>query len=116
MSTFILFATAYEIKPVTGKQRCNISCQTLGYSSQVNEQSQVVLLYYPHTNVHRKRRLSPNKQLLQIYGFSKAALTKQANIRFESRLRVGILMHEHIEHKRNTELYGVLLFCVTALQ
>ena len=37
MLVFILFGTAYEIKTVTGKLRYNISCQTLGYSSQVNE-------------------------------------------------------------------------------
>ena len=41
---FILFGTAYEIKTVTGKQLYNISCQTLGYSSHVNEQSQTRLL------------------------------------------------------------------------
>ena len=41
---FILFGTAYEIKPVTGKHRYIISCQRLGYSSQVNEQSQAILL------------------------------------------------------------------------
>ena len=42
---FILFGTAYEIKTVTGKRRYNISCQTLGYSSQVKKQSQAILSY-----------------------------------------------------------------------
>ena len=44
MLVFILFGTAFKIKTVTGKQRYNISCQTLGYSGQVNEQSQALLL------------------------------------------------------------------------
>ena len=44
MLVFILFGTAYEIKTATCKQRYNISCQILGYSSQVNEQSQAILL------------------------------------------------------------------------
>ena len=43
MLVFILFGTAYEIKIVTGKRWYNSSCQTLGYSSQVNEQSQAIL-------------------------------------------------------------------------
>ena len=51
-----------------------------------------------------------------MYEFSKAALTEQTNIRFESRLRADILMHKRIEHERDTELYGVLLFCITAVQ
>ena len=40
MLVFILFGAAYEIKTVTGKQRYNISCQTLRYLRQVNKQSQ----------------------------------------------------------------------------
>ena len=44
MLVLFLFGTAYEIKTVTGKRRYNISCETLGYSSQVNEQSQAILL------------------------------------------------------------------------
>ena len=45
MLVFILFGTAYEIKIVAGKRRHNISCQdfALGYSSQVNKQSQAIL-------------------------------------------------------------------------
>lgn len=43
MLVFILFRTAYEIKIVIGKRRYNSSCQTLQYSSQVNEQSQAKL-------------------------------------------------------------------------
>ena len=38
------------------------------------------------------------------------------NIRFESRLRAGILVHERTEHKRMTELYGALLVCITVVQ
>ena len=75
----------------------------------------MILLYHPHSNVHRKRRLFLNKELLQTYGFSKTALTEQINIRFESKLRVDILMHERIEHEGKTELYGVLLFCITTV-
>ena len=48
-----------------------------------------------------------------MYEFLKAAFTKQTNIRFKSRLRADILMHERIEHEINTELYGVL---ISALQ
>ena len=51
-----------------------------------------------------------------MYEFLKAAFTKQTNIRFKSRLRANILMHERIEHEINTELYGVLIFCITAVQ
>ena len=43
MLVFVLFDTSYEIKTVTGKRRYNSLCQTLGYSSQANEQSQVIL-------------------------------------------------------------------------
>ena len=43
MPVFILFGTAYEIKTVTGKRRYNTSCQTLGYSSQMNKQPQAIL-------------------------------------------------------------------------
>ena len=51
-----------------------------------------------------------------MYGFSKAALTEQTNIRFDRRLRTDVLMHERIEHERKTELYGVLLLCIIAVQ
>ena len=54
--------------------------------------------------VRLERRHSPNRQLPQMYKFSKAALTEQTDIRFESRLHVDILMHERIEHERKTEL------------
>ena len=83
MLVYILFSTDYQIKTVTGKRRYNISCQTLEYSSQVNKQSQAVLS--SPVKPHLERRLSSNKHLLQMYGFSKTALTEQTNIRFKSR-------------------------------
>ena len=38
------------------------------------------------------------------------------NTRFKNRLHADILMHERIGHERKEELYGVLLFCITAVQ
>ena len=93
-----LFGTAYEIKTVTGKQQYNISCQTVGYSSQVIEQSHEILLLLssPFKRSPQTARLYPNKQLLRMYEF--AALVERTSIRFESRLCVDILMHERTEH------------------
>ena len=44
MLVFILFNKAPEIETVIGKLRYNISCPTLGYSSQVNEQLQAIVV------------------------------------------------------------------------
>ena len=38
------------------------------------------------------------------------------NIRFKSRLRTGILIHERRDHEKKTDLYGVLLLYITAVQ
>ena len=68
---FILFGTAYEIKTVTGKQRYNISRQTLGYSSQVNEQSQAILLLLsplkrsPQTETLPEQTIAANVRVLE---------------------------------------------------
>ena len=41
---------------------------------------------------------------------------RQHPLREQEKLRTGILMHERTEHERKTELYGVLLLCITAVQ
>ena len=69
MLVFILFATAYEIKTVTGKRRYNISCQTLGYSSQANNQSQAILAspvkYSPRTETLPEQTTAANVRVLE---------------------------------------------------
>ena len=49
MLAFTFFGTSFEIKTVTDKRRYNILCHTLGYSSQVNEQSQAILIISTQT-------------------------------------------------------------------
>ena len=59
---------------------------------------------------------SSNKQLPQIYEFSERALTEQTNpLREQESLCADILMHERKEHERKMELYGVILFYITAV-
>ena len=68
MPIFMLFGTAYEIRTVASKHRYNISCQTLGYSSQVNKQSQAILSspikHLPRTKTLSERTTTANVQVL----------------------------------------------------